>query len=951
MLKKKIEGDKITQKVLNYYYPSGQLMRKITSDENNTGFYATEYYQNGKVETEATYINENNKIGIEKKYDTNGTLRQEVPWVLPENEEAQNTIRQGEIVTYYPNGKKAASFSVGKNGKTIFYNQQGEIIKEITDSQILKFPQELTDEDCQGKTIHLDLQALIELYEDEGDISYNRCGMPYRENFVYEVLETTPQTENIISFDETGMIRRITPYQNGVKHGVEQKFDASGNLTAEINYQNGKKHGDAHGYFPTKEVAFQKHYENGKVEGKLSCFYPTGEVAAEFNYQQGVKEGTAIINSPIKKQLQFSQGKLLDEQNNSEEREVTSVLSLLEKPAQDCLPFEDKLAEIQKNINEKAMQIEQTFTIHIPDGCDAINTFITENNMLVCKDSQNQKRADVSVDYNQGKNVIEKIYTSSGLLQYDIPLVNQKRQGWAKTYAEDGRMIADVYFNQGERTGNSRSYYPNGQVKDMLVSTDDNLRKVWIAYNQEGNVIFNLTSKENEKKEAYFYNPATEKEISVRFYSNKPDIIRENTPQNPYDFTEYNLAIGEYAVYNNNELISGGHLCNIKPAENIKITSLPAKNAVKAEQNPTTIAQQIEPEPGITEAPILSPEDAPLIDEKEIKQVIEDDKTDLSNVEEIIPSEKEKQQAELAAKNIGPVAKPDIENMAAVVQREVHDTDLKRVEENQEPKTEKLYYPNGNIRKTIKTKGSRTEEIKEYSKNGLLLTDTQYNKDKIIIEKYFGSGEIRRKTEKNYDDNAVNAFVKREDFYDNGNPRYIIERQTQTMLFSEKTYDAEGKVKTETAQTGPLTFSIKEYDKEKDTVKGYLYPEDKNIITGKDSQAIRTYYAGGKTQTEVTWYNNGEIVVKEYNKDGSLTKFAYLAASDGKLHIEKPELRIIPAYRERYWVDYNNPHWIENQDKYSVKSIARLNLDIASRILAELKIAEPQVIKLLKGIY
>lgn len=75
-----------------------------------------------------------------------------------------------------------------------------------------------------------------------------------------------------------------------------------------------------------------------------------------------------------------------------------------------------------------------------------------------------------------------------------------------------------------------------------------------------------------------------------------------------------------------------------------------------------------------------------------------------------------------------------------------------------------------------------------------------------------------------------------------------------------------------------------------------------------------------------------------------MEKFAYLAP-DGKLHLQKPSVRTVSAYRERHWVDYNNPRWIENQDRYSVKSVARLNLDTAAYILAELDMQAPEMMK------
>ena len=364
------------------------------------------------------------------------------------------------------------------------------------------------------------------------------------------------------------------------------------------------------------------------------------------------------------------------------------------------------------------------------------------------------------------------------------------------------------------------------------------------------------------------------------------------------------------------------------------------------------------------------------------------------NVENaIIPSAKEKKEQELAAKNIGPIAKPDINDLSQVVAKEHVGVDAAKVDDNIEIKTEKFYYPNGNLRKTIKTKGTRTEEIKEYSKTGLLLTDIIYNDDGILIEKYYGSGEVRRKTQKAYTDNVIMGFVSRIDFYNTGKPRYEIKRKDDTLLFEDKEFYPNGSLKQEIVQTYPIVFVKKEYNSEgklskennivglntlikeyndegviqkmllnnkevpvameKDSQKllndsAKVYNKNGKLtsefIIDKNSNILKEYYDNGLLKTEIVFYNNGEISVKTYTIDNMLDKFAYLSP-DGKLHIQKPEVRTIPSYRERYWVDYNNPKWIENQDKYSIKSIGILNLDTAAYMLTELKIEIPEMMK------
>lgn len=1041
---KRIEHGQITKKILNYYYPTGQLSRQVTAHEDNGGFYAEDYYQNGKLAVQATYINEENKIGKEKKYDTNGTLRQEIPWIMSKEETEKDsavrkTARHGNIITYYPDGKIAASFSVGANGKTIFFNRIGRPIKEITDSQILNFTKELDETDCSRAAIKLNLEELLELYEDEGDISYNKCGLPYRENFIYEIKETQGKNDTVTSFDETGMIRRITQYRDGKKEGVEQKFDASGNLTAEINYKNGIKDGYATGYFPTREIAFRKRYENGVVVGKLTCYFPTGEVAAEIAYKDGLKDGKAVINSPIKKELDFSKGKMLNLPAVSERREIISNLSALSTPDKECLNLENKVEELLLDIDVNVNSIKSSFAMPQPQECENFSAFKSETSSYICYDSAKKMRALYPTALNRGKYAVEKIFTPEGLLLYEIPYLEKKRQGWAKKYDENRKIIGETYFNAGELSS-SRTYYPKGTIKEIMEQADGAPRQLIAGYKENGNLEFSITYNKDEKQEAYL-NKDNKKDVYIHFYKNMPETIRESNAQNPSNFIEYSLALGEYTVYQDNELIKGGKICGytVAPdvdvithqklqteiesmqqaheAEDITSTSEVKTGDVPEAENP---ASKIKPDisakqdtttptsgkkedlsdfSNLPEPPVLSADMAPIVDDLEPltdEEIagFDENVPDYKVKNALIPTQEEKRQAELAALNIGPVARPELSEFTGAVQKQKVETSQAKEENSIMPaKTEKLYYPNGNLRKTIKTRGTRTEEVKEYSKTGLLLTDTVYNKDKIVIEKYFGSGEVRRKTEKSYDDNVVMAFVSREDFYDSGKPRYEIRRLPEMLLFTEKNYYPDGSLKSQTEQKTPLSLFtqeyasggtlqkqfekigsnvlVKEFDKsgnvEKMLLNGKEMPVsmaknsisllkdnskiyDKSgvlagdITVGKNNISLREFYKNGNVKTEILFYDNGEVSVKVYGKDKSLEKFAYLAP-DGKLYIEKPVRRIIPSYRERYWVEYNNPRWVENQEKYSVNFIYELYLDTAVRILAELQQEVPEIVK------
>lgn len=969
---KTIKDDKIIKKVLNYYAPDGALQRRITAEEGASGFYAEDFYPNGNVASQAHFINEDNKIGKERKYDVNGILRQETVWVLPRSEkenEPQNlrTIRYGTVVTYYPSGAKAAEFSVGQAGKNVFYREDGSILKEIDNSEILTFARELTPMDCQETAVRLSLEDLVELYEDEGDISYNKCGLPYREAFIYELIDINGDSGVKISYDETGMIRRITPYQNGQKEGVLQKFDASGNITAEISYHNDEKDGEANGYFPTGARAFHKQYSQGRVLDTATCYFPTGEIAAEFHYVDGLKEGTSIINSPVSRELQFEKGKMLNAEPE-EERQLTSRLGELEVLDERCLNVTDKRKELLAAIEDNATKAENVYAVEEAEECSDLETYTQEEGLKVCHDGQNRLRAEYPAEADINGCLTVKLYGTDGVHQYDMPYANGKRQGWAKRYDFEGRTVAEMYYRNGEAADSARSYYPGGAVKEMVSQADGADRKVIAAYNEDGSMKFNLSYKDGEKSQAFIADTDKNKDIYIRFYKGNLDNIRETNAGKPLNYIEYNLALGEYTVNREGELIKGGRICSEKTAET-------KKQPVEEELTP------------------IGEDELKALDEAAEKAVAD---YQLKNA--LIPTAAEKKQAELAAQNIGPNAKPDIETLTDSVEKESLTPSSEKAAAEGLAKTEKFYYPNGSLRKTVKATGGRTEEVKEYSKSGLLLTDTMYNKDNVIVEKYFGSGALRRKMVKNYDDNAVMAFVSREDFYDSGKPRYAVSRMPEALLFAEKVYTPKGSLKQETGQKAPLSLIIKDYGQDEklqkqtetlganiivkeydeegkiksfslngktmppamaersaDVLKDNAKIYDKGVLKAeikadKRQNTLLEYHPGNIVKTEIVFFNNGEISVKGYEKDGTMVKFAYLAP-DGKLQIQKPEVRTVSNYRERYWIDYNNPNWVENQDKYSVKSVSRLYLDTAARILAELEWEVPEIMQKLYEVY
>ncbi|MBR5599468.1 MAG: hypothetical protein IKW39_05455, partial [Alphaproteobacteria bacterium] len=113
---------------------------------------------------------------------------------------------------------------------------------------------------------------------------------------------------------------------------------------------------------------------------------------------------------------------------------------------------------------------------------------------------------------------------------------------------------------------------------------------------------------------------------------------------------------------------------------------------------------------------------------------------------------------------------------------------------------------------------------------------------------------------------------------------------------------------------------------------------------------VLEYFPSGSKKIEIIFFANGEITIKKFLEDGTVDKEALLN-EDGDFYIQKPQSDVIKSFRQRYWVDYNNPHWIENSDKYSITSIPRLTLDVAAYMLVELDIEVPDILKNIYSVY
>ena len=84
---------------------------------------------------------------------------------------------------------------------------------------------------------------------------------------------------------------RRTPYENGVKHGVEKIRNTEGTVVKRIPWKNGKVHGTKKAYHPNGELASKAPFKNGKAVGTARFWDQDGRLTRTVSYENGERHG------------------------------------------------------------------------------------------------------------------------------------------------------------------------------------------------------------------------------------------------------------------------------------------------------------------------------------------------------------------------------------------------------------------------------------------------------------------------------------------------------------------------------------------------------------------------------------------------------------------------------------------------------------------------------------
>lgn len=225
-----------------------------------------DYYQNGKVKIEATYLN-GKPEGIRRDFDTSGKIERAFIFkkgvIIGEGIITENGQRQGVWREFYADGKLKGEGSYlddKRTGEWNFYYQNGVL------EQIGKF-------DKQGKPV-----GEWNWYYDDGKL--------LREENYYNGMKDGLMTE----YDKSGNVIVQGEYINDLEEG-KWVFKV-GDMHVEGEYSEGLRNGYWKEFYNDGQLAFEGKFIDDNPDGKHKYYYSNGTVREEGEYVMGRKHNT-----------------------------------------------------------------------------------------------------------------------------------------------------------------------------------------------------------------------------------------------------------------------------------------------------------------------------------------------------------------------------------------------------------------------------------------------------------------------------------------------------------------------------------------------------------------------------------------------------------------------------------------------------------------------------------
>ncbi|WP_136667411.1 tetratricopeptide repeat protein [Flavobacterium sp. H122] len=425
---------------------------------------------NNNTYLEGAYNSKGQKHGEWKYYDP-------VTGLLDSHTYYDKNVQVNKYEDFYPNGKLKTVYEIKegqKNGSYITYYKNGTkesesyYIKDVQNGESKRY-----HKNGKLKNIYFLSNGMV-----DGELErFNNLGEMYeRSIFIKDELVKT-------SFYNKGTLISAVDYE---KNGPAKSFQKNTTEISEGILKNGEYNGDYFIKNNKNQKIFEAKLENGEKFGTSISYNPNHTVSVKSNYTSNILFGEYTKNN--------LDGKLYWKANYFNDVEF----GLTEKYFHEGFKF---LATNYFNGKKNGEEIyygnngEELITLNYENGMLISYKKQTENEVLTDKGN-----AVITANYKNGKPALEINYKNGEL------------NGTYKFYAENGNLLINSEYNEGDLTKRAMNYmngkpyfienlkdndyegvttyfYPNGKVKIEANYSNDELNGMYKEYDESGKVI------------------------------------------------------------------------------------------------------------------------------------------------------------------------------------------------------------------------------------------------------------------------------------------------------------------------------------------------------------------------------------------------------------------------------------------------------------------------------
>ncbi len=324
------------------------------------------------------------------------------------------------------------------------------------------------------------------------------------------------------AFYDNGEIKSVENYKDGVTDGLIYSKHAIGGKQCEGNFVNGEREGKFTCYYSDGSKKSEINYSKGKLNGSYTLFNELGDITGSYNYVNDELDGkytSYYIGKKIKSEAIYSKGKI---QGSYKSYFIDGILE------EEIVYENGKIKKSTENYENGNKSIESIY-----DENEKIQTYIYFNSKGEPYYQENFKGGEIKSGMQYSKGNPKPVETAVAKKAFTIKNLENK-------------ILLTGEYNKGDRTGEWKYYYKNGNLKNKRNYKSNNLEGLYTNYKKNGalETIFNYTNDTlSGRYEVY------EKDVLI-----KEQFYADNERNGPYKQFYPDGTLREEGIYLGDEL-------------------------------------------------------------------------------------------------------------------------------------------------------------------------------------------------------------------------------------------------------------------------------------------------------------------------------------------------------------------------------------------------------------